>query len=76
MAKANDLHWINLRADQIKKEYFAFLNSKNLDNTFDNCNDFLSLKYSTNISKNEFGVSSRVELAKIVSNKDPDLFSL
>lgn len=73
---ANELYWVTERRKQLKANYFEFLKNKHLDNTFDICNDYLSLSMGSNIPKKEFGVSSRAELAKIISGQEPNQFSL
>lgn len=73
---ANELYWLTERRKQLKEKYLDFLKNKNLENTFDNCNDFLSLSMGTNIPKKEYGVSSRVELAKLISGQERNLYSI
>lgn len=71
----NDLYWIHQKRNILKDKYQEFLNKAGLENTFDNCNDYLSLTYGLSVSKSEFGVSTRVALAKIISGKEPNDFS-
>lgn len=75
MTNPNDLYWIHQNRNILKDKYQEFLNKAGLENTFDNCNDYLSLTYGSSVSKSEFGVSTRVALAKIISGKEPNDFS-
>lgn len=75
MIKLNNVQSINLTIEKIRKEYLDFISSKNMDNTFDNCNSYLSLQHPVQVSKSEFGVSTRYELARLISNKEPNVFS-
>ncbi len=76
MSKPNDLYWADQSRQMLKTKYKEFLENSGLENTFDNCNDFLSRSYGTNISKSEFGVYTRVALARIISGQEPNDFSL
>lgn len=73
----SERHWINLRVSSLKVQYMNFLKEKGLDNSFDNCNDYLSVRQnlSSNISKANFGVSTRIALARIISGEEPNDFS-
>jgi len=76
MSKSDDLYWINERNKRLRDAYFAFIKDKGWENTFDNCNDYLSKSMPMIISKREYGVSSRSELAKWISEEKPNQFSL
>jgi hypothetical protein len=74
----SELYWIIARRNNLKVDYLNFLKEKSLENSFDNCNDYLSIRQNqgVSISKVEFGVSTRIALARIISGKEPNDFSL
>jgi hypothetical protein len=75
MSKSNDLYWADQNRKLLKEKYLSYLKGSGLENTFDNCYDFIRIEcYSINLKK-EFGVPSDVELSKRISGQEPNDYS-
>ena len=75
MSKSNDLYWADQNRKMLKARYDAHLEKYGLENTFDNCYDFVCNEYGQRNLKKDFCVSTDVELAKIISGEEPNDYS-
>ncbi len=75
MSKSNDLYWADQNRKLLNEKYLSYLKGSGLENTFDNCYDFIRREcYSRNLKK-EFGLSSDIELSKRISGQEPNDYS-
>ncbi|WP_179992500.1 MULTISPECIES: hypothetical protein [Acinetobacter] len=75
MSAPNDLYWNNQNKQMLAAKYKEHLQKSGLENTFDNCYDFICRNYGSTVPKKEFGVSTSMALAKAISGQQPNDYS-
>lgn len=75
MSNSNDLYWADQNRKMLRERYESHLEKSGLENTFDNCYDYVRREYGSKNFKKEFGVSTDVALAKIISGQEPNEYS-
>lgn len=75
MSIPNDLYWNNQNKQVLTARYKEHLQESGLENTFDNCYGYICQNYGLTVSKKEFGVSTSIALAKVISGQQPNDYS-